>query len=125
VRVLNRDDAGHANGLAAAPVITFGADEAEQADCFGLVDENGMRWLSVGVAEEELPQKRRKKGDAVELEISDEETDAGRCLEDTRPAQCESMPCRRWPCAVRLTCRWRNCCTACAIITVSRIGSST
>ncbi len=70
VLVLNRDDAAvmqMASPL--APVITFGADEAEQADCFGLVDENGMRWLSVCVADEELPQKRRKK-DTVELEVS-------------------------------------------------------
>lgn len=70
IRVLNRDDARVMQmATAAAPVITFGADEAEQADCFGLIDENGMRWLSVAVQEEELPQKRRKKND-VELEIS-------------------------------------------------------
>lgn len=70
IRVLNRDDALVMQmALPSASVITFGADEAEQADCFGLVDENGMRWLSVAVAEEELPQKRRKKN-LVELEIS-------------------------------------------------------
>jgi UDP-N-acetylmuramoylalanine--D-glutamate ligase len=72
VRVLNRDDAvvmRMASPL--APVITFGADEADQPDCFGLVDENGMRWLSVAVADEELPQKRRKKGDAeIEVDVS-------------------------------------------------------
>ncbi|WP_353153098.1 UDP-N-acetylmuramoyl-L-alanine--D-glutamate ligase [Herminiimonas fonticola] len=70
VRVLNRDDALVMQmALPSATVITFGADEAEQADCFGLADENGMRWLSVAVAEEELPQKRRKK-ENVELAIS-------------------------------------------------------
>ena len=72
VRVLNRDDAvvmKMASPLAS--VITFGIDEPEQADCFGLVDENGMRWLSVGVADEEVPQKRRKKGDAeIEVDVS-------------------------------------------------------
>ena len=41
----------------------------EQADCFGLVDENGMRWLSVAVEEEE-PQKKRRKKDNVELAVS-------------------------------------------------------
>ncbi|MFJ7567150.1 UDP-N-acetylmuramoyl-L-alanine--D-glutamate ligase [Herminiimonas sp. NPDC097707] len=70
VRVLNRDDGRVMQmALPSAAVITFGADEAEQANCFGLADENGMRWLSVAVAEEELPQKRRKK-ENVELAIS-------------------------------------------------------
>lgn len=70
IRVLNRDDALVMQmAMPTASVITFGADEAEQADCFGLVDENGMRWLAVAVEEEELPQKRRKK-DNVELAIS-------------------------------------------------------
>ncbi len=70
IRVLNRDDAlvmQMASPL--AKVITFGADEAEQADCFGLVDDNGMRWLSVAVEEEE-PQKKRRKKDNVELAVS-------------------------------------------------------
>ncbi|MNJ98750.1 UDP-N-acetylmuramoylalanine--D-glutamate ligase [compost metagenome] len=70
IRVLNRDDAlvmQMASPL--AKVITFGADEAEQADCLGLVDENGMRWLSVAVEEEE-PQKKRRKKDNVELAVS-------------------------------------------------------
>ena len=70
IRVLNRDDALVMQmALPSAVVTTFGADEAKQADCFGLVDENGIRWLSVAVSEEELPQKRRKKA-LVELEIS-------------------------------------------------------
>ena len=70
IRVLNRDDVlvmKMASPL--AEVITFGADEAEQADCFGLVDENGMRWLSVAVEEEE-PQKKRRKNEIVELAVS-------------------------------------------------------
>tara|TARA_R110001599_G_scaffold64023_3_gene179179 strand:- start:821172 stop:822716 length:1545 start_codon:yes stop_codon:yes gene_type:complete len=74
IRVLNRDDAlvmqmAASMTAPAAKVITFGADEAEEADCFGLVDENGMRWLSVAVQEDEPPQKRRKKNN-VELEIT-------------------------------------------------------
>jgi UDP-N-acetylmuramoylalanine--D-glutamate ligase len=67
VRVLNRDDARVMQ--MAAPLasnISFGADEPEQADCFGLVDDNGMQWLSVAVASEE-GEKRRRKKDAVEL----------------------------------------------------------
>ena len=70
IRVLNRDDALVMQmATPTAKVITFGADEAEQPDCFGLVDENGMRWLSVAVQEDEPPQKRRKKND-IELEIT-------------------------------------------------------
>jgi UDP-N-acetylmuramoylalanine--D-glutamate ligase len=70
IRVLNRDDPlvmQMASPLASA--ITFGIDEAEQAHCFGLVSENGMRWLSVAVPEEEEEKKRRKK-DIVELPVS-------------------------------------------------------
>ena len=64
VRVLNRDDATvmkMASPL--ARVITFGADEAEYVDCFGLVEEHGMQWLSMAVLAEDESQKRRKKGD--------------------------------------------------------------
>jgi UDP-N-acetylmuramoylalanine--D-glutamate ligase len=67
IRVLNRDDARVMQ--MAAPLasnISFGADEPEQADCFGLVDDNGMQWLSVAVASEE-GEKRRRKKDTVEL----------------------------------------------------------
>ena len=64
VRVLNRDDAvvmGMTSPM--APVITFGADEATLLDCFGLVEENGMQWLSMATPASEDGQKRRKKGD--------------------------------------------------------------
>jgi UDP-N-acetylmuramoylalanine--D-glutamate ligase len=70
IRVLNRDDATvmqTASPLASS--ITFGSDEPEQADCFGLVDDNGMRWLSVATAAEEGQTKRRKK-DNAELAVS-------------------------------------------------------
>ncbi len=66
-RVLNRDDARVMQMTAPlASNISFGADEPEQAGCFGLVDDNGMQWLSVAVAAEE-GEKRRRKKDAVEL----------------------------------------------------------
>jgi UDP-N-acetylmuramoylalanine--D-glutamate ligase len=69
IRVLNRDDARVMR--MAAPLasnICFGADEPEQADCFGLIEDNGMQWLSVAVAAEE-GEKRRRKKDAAELPI--------------------------------------------------------
>jgi UDP-N-acetylmuramoylalanine--D-glutamate ligase len=53
-----------------APTITFGADEPEQANCFGLLNENSMQWLSVAVPTEEEEKKRRKKDADVELPIS-------------------------------------------------------
>jgi UDP-N-acetylmuramoylalanine--D-glutamate ligase len=70
IRVLNRDDATVMQMASPqASSMTFGADEPEQADCFGLMDENGMRWLSVAVAAEEGQNKRRKK-DNLELPVS-------------------------------------------------------
>jgi len=70
IRVLNRDDPlvmQMASPL--AQVVTFGADEAEEAGSFGLVDENGMRWLAVAVEAEE-PQKKRRKNDIVEVPVA-------------------------------------------------------
>lgn len=67
IRVLNRDDPEvmrMASPLATQ--ISFGKDEPELANCFGLVSDNGMHWLSVAVAAEEGEKKRRKK-DAIEL----------------------------------------------------------
>ncbi|MGZ3254498.1 MAG: UDP-N-acetylmuramoyl-L-alanine--D-glutamate ligase [Burkholderiaceae bacterium] len=73
IRVLNRDDEivmKMASPL--APVITFGSDEPEHANCLGLVSENGMQWLSVAVPDEEgdTRKTRRKKDSAVELPTS-------------------------------------------------------
>lgn len=62
VRVLNRDDpevVRMASPL--APLVSFGKDEPDLADCFGLIYENGMQWLSLAVAAEEGEKKRRKK----------------------------------------------------------------
>jgi UDP-N-acetylmuramoylalanine--D-glutamate ligase len=68
IRVLNRDDPRvmqMASPLAST--ITFGSDEPEHADCFGLVEENGMQWLSVAVPSEEGEITKRRKKDHVEL----------------------------------------------------------
>lgn len=74
IRVLNRDDKKvmqMASPL--APAISFGAGDPDRAHCFGLVNENGMQWLSVAVPSEEsesgLKRQRRKK-EIVEPEIS-------------------------------------------------------
>lgn len=66
IRLLNRDDSlvmRMASPL--STTITFGADEPEHPDCFGLVDDNGMQWLSVAVTTEG-GEKRRRKKDYVE-----------------------------------------------------------
>ena len=68
-RVLNRDDAivmQMASPL--AKVVTFGIDEAEEVGSFGLVDENGMRWLAVAIEAEE-PQKKRRKNEVIEVPV--------------------------------------------------------
>ncbi|WP_019141990.1 UDP-N-acetylmuramoyl-L-alanine--D-glutamate ligase [Noviherbaspirillum massiliense] len=65
VRVLNRDDPRvmqMASPL--APLATFGADEPDQSDSFGLLDDNGMQWLAVAVASEDGEKRRRKKDNA-------------------------------------------------------------
>ncbi|MEC4719176.1 UDP-N-acetylmuramoyl-L-alanine--D-glutamate ligase [Noviherbaspirillum sp. CPCC 100848] len=69
IRVLNRDDARVMQ--MAAPTgtnISFGSDEPDQAECFGLVDDNGMQWLSTAIAAEE-GEKRRRRKDSVELPV--------------------------------------------------------
>jgi len=68
VRVLNRDDARVMRMAAPMkPVMTFGIDEPELPECFGLLDENGMQWLAMAVsADEGEGQKKRRKKDSVE-----------------------------------------------------------
>jgi UDP-N-acetylmuramoylalanine--D-glutamate ligase len=68
VRVLNRDDARVMRmALPTARVMSFGIDEPEQPECFGLLDDNGMQWLALAVATDEGEgQKRRRKKDSVE-----------------------------------------------------------
>lgn len=71
VRVLNRDDAWVMRMSAPlASESSFGAAEPEQANCFGLIDENGMQWLAVAEAAEETQKKRRKKGSEEELPVT-------------------------------------------------------
>jgi UDP-N-acetylmuramoylalanine--D-glutamate ligase len=73
IRVLNRNDARVMQMESPlAPMISFGSNEPEQANCLGLVNESGMQWLSVAVSteEEERSDKRqRRKKDSVEPEI--------------------------------------------------------
>jgi UDP-N-acetylmuramoylalanine--D-glutamate ligase len=74
IRVLNRDDERVMRMAAgAASVITFGAGEPAQAGCFGLVDENGMQWLSLAATSEDgergdtsvrKPRRKKDGGDA-------------------------------------------------------------
>ncbi|MES2831289.1 MAG: UDP-N-acetylmuramoyl-L-alanine--D-glutamate ligase [Pseudomonadota bacterium] len=66
IRVLNRDDVAVITAALPAQktvdVVTFGSDEAQAVDCFGLSSENGMAWLSVAVAaEDESENKRTEK----------------------------------------------------------------
>jgi UDP-N-acetylmuramoylalanine--D-glutamate ligase len=69
IRLLNRDNARVMQmATPLATVISFGADEPEHPDCFGLVDDNGMQWLSVAIASEEGQTRRRKK-DNIELPV--------------------------------------------------------
>ena len=71
VRILNRNDAAVMKMASpSAALITFGADEATQIDCFGLVSENGMQWLSTAVAANDDGQKKRKKNDTTLLPVA-------------------------------------------------------
>ncbi len=66
VRVLNRADsivmkmAPPPFASALLPV-TFGIDPPDEADCFGLLNERGMQWLTLAVAAEEGEKRRRKQ----------------------------------------------------------------
>jgi UDP-N-acetylmuramoylalanine--D-glutamate ligase len=73
VQVLNRNDAGVIQMTSpSAAMISFGTNEPEQANCFGMVNENGMQWLMLAVAEDEgqASSNRRKKKDAVQLPLT-------------------------------------------------------
>ena len=70
IRILNRDDARvmrMASPLASN--LSFGTDEPDQPDCFGLVDDNGMQWLSVAIASEEGEKPARRKKDIQALPV--------------------------------------------------------
>ncbi|QDZ28950.1 UDP-N-acetylmuramoyl-L-alanine--D-glutamate ligase [Noviherbaspirillum sp. UKPF54] len=69
IRLLNRDDPCVMQMTAPmASIASFGTDAPEHPDCFGLVDDNGMQWLSVAVAAEE-GEKRRRKKDNIEQPV--------------------------------------------------------
>ncbi|RJG03692.1 UDP-N-acetylmuramoyl-L-alanine--D-glutamate ligase [Noviherbaspirillum sedimenti] len=71
VRVLNRDDAWVMRMSSPAGVqCSFGANEPDQANSFGLVEESGMQWLAMAEAAEEGQKKRRKKGSDEELPVT-------------------------------------------------------
>ena len=75
-RVLNRDDPLVMQlALPTSPTnplttMTFGVDEPNSADCFGLTHDNGMQWLAVAAeVEEESEKKRGKKHQVAALPI--------------------------------------------------------
>ena len=66
VRILNRDDPLVMKMAApGAPLLSFGSDEAGTPGSFGLVQENGMLWLTEAVPAEDGEKKRRKKDDSA------------------------------------------------------------
>lgn len=70
VRVLNRDDAEVMRmGTPLATVISFGKDEPEAPDCFGLINENGMVWLGLAAPgeDDERSAGRRRKKDSLDI----------------------------------------------------------
>ncbi len=72
-RVLNRDDARVMQmAPPLAPFVSFGCDAPSHTDCLGLVNENGMQWLSIANGVEEDGKKRRKKDsyEATEIIVS-------------------------------------------------------
>jgi UDP-N-acetylmuramoylalanine--D-glutamate ligase len=67
VRVLNRDDKAVMQMASATGAnISFGTNEPDGADCFGLQNERGVLWLTVAVAGEES-EKKRKKNEVAEV----------------------------------------------------------
>ncbi|WP_211461407.1 UDP-N-acetylmuramoyl-L-alanine--D-glutamate ligase [Collimonas silvisoli] len=68
MRVLNRDDPLTMQ-FKTGNSTSFGFDEPVEGDCFGLVSDNGMQWLSVAVPgdEEERVEKRRGKKEQLAL----------------------------------------------------------
>ncbi len=72
IRVLNRDDARVMQmDEPLATTISFGRSEPEQANCFGLVDDNGMQWLAVAESSDEGDgqKRRRRKNENVEIPV--------------------------------------------------------
>ena len=70
VRVLNRDDA-RVMKMAGKDdvVVSFGTDMPADADCLGMLDEHGMRWLMQAVATDEEGEKKKRGKAKVEVEL--------------------------------------------------------
>jgi UDP-N-acetylmuramoylalanine--D-glutamate ligase len=64
VRVLNRDDATVMQMAdPQSETVTFGTGPTTVVDSFGLENERGIFWLSVAVAGEDIPEKKRRKNE--------------------------------------------------------------
>ncbi|TCS36927.1 UDP-N-acetylmuramoylalanine--D-glutamate ligase [Paucimonas lemoignei] len=71
VRVLNRDDAWVMRMASPQSVVhSFGAGAPDEANSFGLIEENGMQWLAMAEAAEESEKKRRRKGSEEEQQLA-------------------------------------------------------
>ncbi|WP_420473243.1 UDP-N-acetylmuramoyl-L-alanine--D-glutamate ligase [Noviherbaspirillum sp. ST9] len=69
IRLLNRNDVRVMQmGSPLASCISFGTDEPTKPDCFGLLNDNGMHWLTTAIALDEGEKPRRKK-DIVEVPV--------------------------------------------------------
>ena len=70
VRVLNRDDA-RVMKMAGKDetVVSFGTDMPSEADCLGMLDEHGMRWLMLAVSMDEEGEKKKRGKAKVEAEL--------------------------------------------------------
>jgi len=70
LRVLNRDDARVMKMTGKdASVVSFGTDAPTEADCLGLQEEHGMRWLMLAVSTEEKSEKKRRGKAKLETEL--------------------------------------------------------
>ncbi len=70
VRVLNRDDARVMKMMGKdISVVSFGSDAPVEADCLGLTEEHGMRWLMLAVGTDEEGEKKRRGKAKVETEL--------------------------------------------------------
>jgi len=50
-------------------IVSFGTDAPSEADCFGLTEEHGMRWLMLAVGTDEEGEKKRRGKAKVEAEL--------------------------------------------------------
>lgn len=70
IRVLNRGDAGVMKMADKdATVISFGTDMPDEAECFGLLEEQGMRWLTLAIGVDEEGEKKRRGKAKINTEI--------------------------------------------------------